>query len=204
VKRNLWLLMTIAAVIVVVDFVSKQWVMAHLPYERPVDLLGPYLRLTYTRNSGVAFGLGQGTNFPYYIFSIIAAVAIVAMFLRSRVPSVGRQIALALILGGALGNLVDRVRFGEVVDFIQVGTDRWYWPVFNVADSAVTVGVLLFALAWPRHETRQPSLEPASLDVRSTEHAESEPTNAESVGAGPERGGATGPLSGDGTSGPLA
>ena len=65
-------------------------------------------------------------------------------------PSLARQLALALILGGAIGNLIDRVSAGEVVDFIEVGFGRWHWPVFNVADSAVTIGVVWFALSWPR------------------------------------------------------
>ena len=74
--------------------------------------------------------------------------------MRQRVHALARRLALALILGGALGNLVDRLTTGEVVDFIDIGWGRWHWPVFNVADSAVSIGVVLFALTWPRHDSR--------------------------------------------------
>jgi signal peptidase II len=193
VKRSLLLLAIIAGAVLVLDLATKQWVMRSLTYQQPVEILGPYLRFTYTRNSGVAFGLGAGTNFPYYIFSILAAVAILYLFLRSQVPTRGRQLALALILGGALGNLVDRVRWGEVVDFIEVGFKGWHWPVFNIADSAVSVGVVLFALSRPRRP--QPAV--TAGDAPDANAAPSAPpgglrdpsaTHAGSVGSGAERG----------------
>jgi signal peptidase II len=151
VRRSLPLLAAVAALVVALDRWTKHWAGAALPFDRPLRLAGDYVRLTYTRNSGVAFGIGRGTGFPYYIFSLIAIVAIVWMFLRDRAGSDPvRRLSLALVLGGAIGNLVDRVTSGEVVDFIEVGVPQWHWPVFNVADSAVTVGVLLFALSWSR------------------------------------------------------
>jgi signal peptidase II len=150
VRRSLALLAAVAAIVIALDRWTKQWASLSLPFNHPVPLLGDYLRLTYTRNSGVAFGIGQGTGFPYYVFSLVAIVVILWMFLRGRAAGPVRQLALALILGGAIGNLVDRVTSGEVVDFIEVGIPQWHWPVFNVADSAVTVGVILFALAWSR------------------------------------------------------
>jgi signal peptidase II len=195
------LLLIVAGAIVVVDYVTKQWVMANLAFERPVELLGPYVRLTYTRNSGVAFGLGAGTSFPFYIFSIAAALAILYLFMRSRVPTLSRRIALSLILGGAIGNLIDRIRFGEVVDFIQIGTERWYWPVFNVADSAVSVGVVLFALTWSSHHEHRTDAETAPSKGPSSDHAEA--PDAGIVGAGAERGGAAGPVSRGSAGGPL-
>lgn len=196
------LLLIVAGAIVVVDFVTKQWVMANLVFERPVELLGPYVRLTYTRNSGVAFGLGAGTSFPFYIFSIVAAIAILYLFVRSRVPTLSRRIALSLILGGAIGNLIDRIRFGEVVDFIQIGTERWYWPVFNVADSAVSVGVVLFALTWSSHHEHRTDAEAAPSKGPSPDHAEA--ADAGIVGAGAERGGAAGPVSRGGAGGSVS
>jgi len=202
VKRSLPLLVLVAGVVVAADYVTKQWVMANLVFERPVDLLGPWIRLTYTRNSGVAFGLGAGTSFPFYIFSIAAAVAILYLFLRSRVPTRSRQIALSLILGGAIGNLIDRVRFGEVVDFIQIGTERWYWPVFNVADAAVSIGVVLFALTWSSHPETRTDAAAAPPEGPSPDHAEV--PDAGTVGAGAERGGAAGPVPGGGAGGSLS
>jgi signal peptidase II len=111
-------------------------------------------------------------RFPYYVFSIIAALAILYMFVRVRVTSRLRQLALALIFGGAIGNLIDRVRWGEVVDFIEVGVPSWHWPVFNIADSAVSVGVVLFALTWRHHEQTAASQPP----VNSPHDAEPRPS----------------------------
>jgi signal peptidase II len=189
---GLSLLFGIAAVVVGLDQWTKHWASAHLALQPPVRLLGDFLMLTYTRNSGVAFGLGAGTGFPYYLFSIAAAVVIVLMFLRGRVHGLLRQTALALILGGALGNLVDRLKTGDVVDFIQILWGRF--PVFNVADTAVSVGVVLFAWSWMGRE--HAATEPL--------RAHDDDTNAPSVGAGGGPRPAVGPLSGDGTDGPLS
>jgi signal peptidase II len=190
---SLALLLGVAAAIVGLDQWSKLWATAHLAMRPPVPVIGEFLQLTYTRNSGVAFGLGAGTGFPYYLFSIAAATVIVLMFVRRQVHGFGRQIALALILGGALGNLVDRLKTGDVVDFIQILWGRF--PVFNVADSAVSVGVALFAWSWTRREYAAMSDGPAQ--------AEHDDPNIASVRAGGSPGGAAGSLPGDGTDGPL-
>ena len=177
----------ISGIVIALDRWTKHWASTTLPFDRPVPVLGEFVRLTYTRNSGVAFGLGQGTGFPWYLFSIVAAIVILWLLVRHRIEGGPRQIALALILGGALGNLVDRLGSGEVVDFIEVGFSRWHWPVFNVADSAVSIGVVLFALAWPgqhaggRHESE-----------------------AGPAGPGPEHRGAPGPVPGSGPDRPVA
>ncbi|HEY6867501.1 MAG TPA: signal peptidase II [Candidatus Eisenbacteria bacterium] len=187
-RRSLPLLLGVAAIVMALDRWTKHWASATLPFNRPVAVLGDYVRLTYTRNSGVAFGLGQGTGFPWYVFSIAAVVIILWLLLRRRVEGVPRQLALALILGGALGNLVDRLGSGEVVDFIEVGVPRWHWPVFNVADSAVSVGVILFILTWPSKHEGGPGHEP----------------EAGPGGPGPEPRGAAGPVPGGGPDGSLA
>jgi signal peptidase II len=188
VKRSLVALLGIAGVVIALDRWTKHWASTRLPFDRPVPVLGEYLRFTYTRNSGVAFGLGQGTGFPWYVFSIAAALVILWLFLRHRVAGGPRQLALALILGGALGNLIDRLSVGEVVDFIEVGVSRWHWPVFNVADSAVSVGVVLFALTWPSQREGGPRHE-----------GEAGPS-----GPGPEHRGAPGPVPGSGPDRPVA
>ncbi len=191
--RSLLTLFGIATFVVGLDQWTKQWASAHLAYKPPVSLIGEFLQLTYTRNSGVAFGLGAGTGFPYYLFSIAAALMIVLMFLRGQVHGPGRKLALALILGGALGNLIDRLKTGEVVDFIQILWGRF--PVFNVADTAVSVGVALFAWSWTRHEYVEMGKTPGT--------AAHEP-DASSVGASGEPGRAARPLPGDGTDGSLS
>jgi signal peptidase II len=183
----------LAIAVVALDRWTKHWASTELPFGQPVQVVGDYVRLTYTRNSGVAFGIGQGTGFPYYIFSLVAIVAILWMFLRGRAGNGPvRRTALALILSGAVGNLVDRVTSGEVVDFIELGIPQWHWPIFNVADSAVTVGVLLFAFTWSRGG--EPAAAPGAAGG-------DEPAGPE--GPGLVRGGAAGPLPGGGAEGPL-
>lgn len=189
---NSWLrLFGIGGAVVALDMWTKRLATAYLEGRPPVDILGEFVRLTYTRNSGVAFGLGAGVPFPYYIFSMAAVAVILYLFARRRAGGLRRQIALSLVLGGAVGNLIDRLASGEVVDFIELGYGHWHWPVFNVADSAVTIGVTLFALSW------SPDHEPAEAPPQSAH----EP-GSESVGA--ERGRAAGSLPGGGPDGPLA
>jgi hypothetical protein len=141
------------------------------------------------------------------VFSIAAVLAILVLFLRGRVHGTGRRVALALILGGALGNLVDRLTTGLVVDFIDIGWGRWHWPVFNVADSAVSIGVVLFALTWPRHDATAdaPAGGAAGPDAAATPGAAEEPdAGAGPLGPAARHGGAAGSLPGRGADGPLA
>lgn len=196
-----WLrLVAIAATVVAFDLWTKRWATANLAWHEPVDVLGQLVRFTYTRNSGVAFGLGAGLPFPYYLFSIAAVAVILYLFARQRVGGAARQIALSLIMGGAIGNLVDRVRSGEVVDFIEIGYGRWHWPVFNLADSAVTIGVVLFALTWPRSHPAHTDQATAAgaAGPRTLDH---EP-DADAIGSEPR--GAAGSLPGGGSDRPLA
>jgi len=160
----------VAAAVLVLDMLTKAWANSALRYAPSRRVIGDVVRFTYVRNPGVAFGLGAGLPIPYAVFSIAAIAAILYMVIRRPEQGGVRLFALALILGGAFGNLVDRVRAGDVVDFIDIGIRQWRWPVFNVADSAVTVGVILFAFSWPRHrapeamsEASGESREPASL-----------------------------------------
>ena len=197
-----WLrLLAIATVVVAFDLWTKHWASANLAWHEPVEVLGPVVRFTYTRNSGVAFGLGAGLPFPYYLFSIAAVAVILYLFARQRITGMARQVSLALIMGGAIGNLVDRVRSGEVVDFIEVGYGHWHWPVFNVADSAVTIGVVLFALTWP-HSQPSRAGEPTAPGGGPGALAHDHEPGADPVGTGPR--GAVGPLPGGGPDRPLA
>jgi signal peptidase II len=184
----------IAAIVVVLDQITKRWASATLATRAPVPVIGELVRLTYTRNPGVAFGLGAGTHFPFWIFSIAAVIAILVMVARQPAQRRARHIALALILGGAIGNLIDRVISGEVVDFIEIGWGRWHWPVFNVADSAVSIGVVLFALTWSRRAGHAAVPDDASAEW----------SDARTEGEGDGHGGATGSIPRHGADGPLA
>jgi len=95
--------------------------------------------------------------FPYYLFSIAAAAAILWLFVARRIHGGARQLALSLVMGGALGNLIDRVATGEVVDFVLLSWRHWQFPVFNIADTAVTTGVVLFVFARHPHHDAAPA-----------------------------------------------
>jgi signal peptidase II len=208
VKRSPALLFGVAFASVLLDQWTKHWATDHLAFREPVNVVGELVRFTYTRNSGIAFGMFAGKSFPFYIFSVVAALAV--FWLWSRHPRLPwpRQWSLALILGGAIGNLIDRVRNGEVVDFILLSWRGHEFPVFNVADMCVTCGVILFALVWT-HEPREPAEVPlagassasalmGADPALAPESEESRGPHAAAGGAGDGGGGALGPVAGEG------
>jgi signal peptidase II len=135
-----------ALLVVALDQWTKQIASAQLFMGQPVPVLGDVVRFTLVHNTGAAFGLFPGSRIPFIVISLLAIGVVLHLFLRETYRSLANRILLGCILGGAVGNLVDRVRVGWVVDFIDVGVGSLRWPVFNVADSAVTLGVIL--LAW--------------------------------------------------------
>ena len=144
-------LLLLAGAIVALDQITKAVVLARLPLGVPLPLIDGLLSLTLVLNPGLAFGL-LGTLSPGWRW-VVAALSLVALVVLARValrvlPAGGwpGRLAIGLIFGGAVGNLIDRARFGAVVDFVDVYWREWHWPAFNVADSAITVGVVLLAL----------------------------------------------------------
>jgi len=141
----------LAAFIVILDQLTKFAVLGALPPGARVEVVDGLVALTLVMNPGLAFGLLG--NLPATWRWVVAALSIIALIVLARVavrvlPGGGYVdlAAIGLIFGGAVGNLIDRGRFGAVVDFIDVYYRDWHWPAFNVADSAITVGVLLLAL----------------------------------------------------------
>jgi signal peptidase II len=146
---------SILAVIVVLDIATKYVVERSLNLYEPVPVIGDFFRLTYIFNRGAAFGLSLG-DYSRYFFLTLTVVALVVLFLwfRSTPPSDRlRLFAIAAVSGGAIGNLIDRVRheYG-VVDFFDFGFGNLRWPVFNIADIAVTIGALLLAVSLWKEE----------------------------------------------------
>ena len=147
--RNKFYILT--AVILVLDYLTKWLVRTSMGHERTVELIPGYLRLAYVGNTGVAFGLFQGLQ-PWkpYVLAALAVIAVAVILMYSaRTPSTRRllQCALALTMGGILGNLIDRLARGYVVDFVEFHIrDAFYWPTFNVADSAISVGIALLLI----------------------------------------------------------
>lgn len=144
--RRTSLFLACAAAVVALDQATKWVAASRLETGESVSVLSDFIRLTLVHNTGAAFGLFPGSRLPFIVVSVLAIGVVLYLFLRETYRSVTNRVLLGCILGGAVGNLVDRVRLGWVVDFIDVGIGTARWPVFNVADSAVTLGVLL--LAW--------------------------------------------------------
>jgi signal peptidase II len=138
-----------AAVIVLLDQISKALVLQHFQLYDSVSVIPGFFNLTHIRNPGGAFGVlaGGGSNLRNLLFLGAGTVALgmILLFLRAT-PDKERlmRLTLALIFGGAIGNIIDRLRFGEVVDFLDFYIGGLHWPAFNVADSAITVGIGLF------------------------------------------------------------
>ncbi|HTR97828.1 MAG TPA: signal peptidase II [Candidatus Acidoferrales bacterium] len=204
-KRSLPLLLGVAGGIVAFDQWTKRWANAHLAWREPVRVIDHVVRLTYARNSGIAFSLLAGRGLPLYVFSLVAAVAVFALFYRHAQLALVRQLSLALILGGAMGNLIDRVRTGQVVDFILLSWGPHEFPVFNLADMAVTFGVVLFALKWtdesaPAAGDAAPGAPPPAGEAESGTHDEGGGPDGAGGGSGP----AGGSLAREGADRPLA
>lgn len=155
-SRNTWVLLAIAAATLIADQVSKAVVMTNVAPNTmwaPIPSLGHIFTITYTTNTGAAFGLFKAWG---TIFIGVAVVVIAAIIVYQRqVPREAWLVraALGLQLGGAFGNLVDRLRWGHVIDFI----DFHFWPVFNLADTAIVVGVALLAFTMLREGRSQPA-----------------------------------------------
>lgn len=158
VARRYWLVLVVASLVFAADLATKAVVEATIPLHRSIPVVDGFLSLVHLRNKGAAFSLladaPAALRVPFFLFVSAAAVAVViALVRRLEDRQWGLAIALALVLGGAAGNLVDRIRYGEVVDFILVYWRDWHWPAFNVADSAISVGVavLVWAMTFGRH-----------------------------------------------------
>ncbi len=140
------LFLGVAAAVVVADQITKRLAENQLHDQRSIPLVDDILRLTYVENRGAAFGVLQDQT-AFFVLVGVLVIGVIAVSYRY-LPRSGfmLHLALGLQLGGALGNLIDRVRQGYVVDFVDFGYHANWWPVFNVADSAIVIGVALLAL----------------------------------------------------------
>ena len=152
----------LAALVVILDQLTKLVALERLLPGVPVVVFNGWLSFTLVMNPGLAFGL-LGDVPPAWRW-VVAALSVVALLVLARValrvlPAGGwpGRMAVGLIFGGAVGNLIDRARFGAVVDFVDVHWRGWHWPAFNVADSAISIGVVLLALRLLRDRPPTPS-----------------------------------------------
>lgn len=159
------LVLVIGLVVAVLDQLTKYWIVQLIgpsSAQHQIEVVGDLVRLTYVTNSGAAFGLFQGKTPILTLASFLAVPVLVfspVVFPRATLLA---RLAVGLLLGGAVGNLLDRVRLGYVVDFVDVGIGNLRWPSFNVADSSFVVGVAILAIYLFFASEEEPSPEPSS------------------------------------------
>jgi signal peptidase II len=146
-NKYLWVC-SIVGVVLILDQITKYSIQTRVRLHDIITVVPGFFNITHVRNRGAAFGvlsnLPEFWRSAFFILTAIVAVGVIAVFIwktHERLP----VFAFSLIAGGAVGNLIDRIRYGEVVDFIQWYVKSYYWPSFNVADSAITLGVGLLA-----------------------------------------------------------
>jgi signal peptidase II len=145
------LLLLLAALVVIADRCSKLWIVHHINPGYGITIIPGIFRLTHVLNTGAAFSLFDSFS-PIVVrdslvaFSVIAVIIVLTMLWRAGRELSLTGIALALILGGAIGNLYDRLRFSHVVDFLEVHIVHYHWPDFNIADSCIVIGACLLLI----------------------------------------------------------
>jgi len=141
----LWL----SGLTVALDQISKWAIDASMQLYQSIEII-PYFNLTYVHNTGAAFSfLSEAGGWQRWFFTILASIisiVLVVWLTKLKKHEILMAASLSLILGGAIGNLIDRVLYGYVIDFLDVYYQSWHWPAFNVADSAITLGVILMLL----------------------------------------------------------
>jgi signal peptidase II len=150
-RRLPWLLL-ISALVITADRLTKTWVANHIPLGGAIPVIPRVLRITHWTNEGAAFSLFAYSRSPHLVrdglivFATVAALVVLVAMVRLGNRITLTTVALALIFGGALGNVHDRIAYGSVIDFIEVHIFTYHWPDFNVADSAVVTGACLLFL----------------------------------------------------------
>ena len=142
-------LIIIFLIIVLIDQITKFYIASNFELYQSIEIIRGFFNITYIRNSGVAFGMFSNLkgSFIQIVFIAIYIIAIISIIILYRETHGYSHIALSLIFSGAIGNLIDRIFRGEVVDFMDFHWQNYHWPAFNVADSCITVGVGLLMIS---------------------------------------------------------
>ena len=156
-KANHVIFTMVSLVVLIIDQATKIYIDRTMQLYQSVPVIDNLFSITYLRNKGAAFSfLAHATwRLPFFVtISLVASVVILSVFLRLKAEQRFTALCLSLIFSGAVGNLIDRVRLGEVIDFLDVYWRTHHWPAFNVADSAICVGVFLLAIDMILEEKR--------------------------------------------------
>ncbi len=148
--RETYRLILVAGIVIIVDQATKWLVRQYLPLHHEIPIIDNYLSLTHVLNPGGAFGLLASHSewvrkLVFLAISSLATLAILWIYIKTAKASILWSWALALLLGGAVGNLIDRFRVGVVTDFVDLHAGNLHWPAFNVADSAITIAMVIMA-----------------------------------------------------------
>ncbi len=151
IHRKYLLTIIVSLSVIILDQYTKYLIIKSFALHQSLELIEHYLTIVYIRNKGIAFGLlagqGSGTRVILLIITSLFAIAFIFYLLSSlKSKQTYATVTLSLILGGAIGNLIDRIRWGEVVDFIDFHWYHYHWPAFNCADSAISIGLVLLII----------------------------------------------------------
>ncbi|MBF0118979.1 MAG: signal peptidase II [Desulfobacterales bacterium] len=143
-------LICIAGLIIILDQITKLIILKNLPLYHSIPIIKDFFHFTHVQNPGGAFGFLSNENSTIRTIMFIGAssiAVIVILYLYNTTPEDKKFLSagFALILGGAIGNLIDRIRFGYVIDFLDFSIKNIHWPAFNIADSAISIGIIIFA-----------------------------------------------------------
>ncbi len=146
-SNKYYLTFIISGGIVILDQITKFLVDLNMSLHQSIEIIPNFFHLTYIRNTGAAFGLLAGDPtlgriIFFTLFSFLAIGCLIYLLKNLRPGAKTAFISLSLILGGAIGNLIDRLRWGEIIDFLDLHWYNWHWPAFNIADSSITIGVI--------------------------------------------------------------
>ena len=163
-RRRYLLLFGVSLVLIVLDQITKMFVVHTMHLNESIPVIKGYFNLTYIRNPGAAFGIFATANSAFRLIffvgtSIFALGLLGTIFYRLHSDDVWGQLTISSIGGGAIGNLIDRLRYGEVIDFLDFHISGYHWPAFNVADSAISIGVvsLLIIFSLDKKKEEPPS-----------------------------------------------
>ena len=143
----MWRWLWLSAIVVVLDQLTKQWVEEAFVLYESLPVTG-FFNLTLVYNTGAAFSFladaGGWQRWFFLILALVICIYLVYWLLQLDKKQVALPLAIAMIIGGAVGNVIDRLLYGHVIDFLDFYYQQWHWPAFNLADSAITLGVILF------------------------------------------------------------